>query len=401
MEKNRSGVTAPAGFSAGGIHCGVKKTEDPDLAMIVSETEASAAGVFTTNLVKGAPVILSMEHIKKGHIKGIVVNSGNSNVMTPTAASDAMAMAQTAGDALCAPANRVLVASTGVIGRSMPIGRITTGIKKLSRSLSQVGGAEAARAIMTTDTFAKEAQTTAIVGGKKVTVGGVAKGSGMIHPNMATMLAFITTDAAVTPSALRGMTRRVNEVSFNNITVDGDTSTSDMFITMANGASGARRITSASGKDFKILLGAMTKVARELAQMVARDGEGASRFITVRVTGARNPREARMAAMAVAKSSLVKTAVFGQDPNWGRALCALGYSGAIFDPAKAKLSICGMMVFNKGLAVIGGSLSRLKKKLANKEIEISADLGSGAGSAEVWTCDLTYEYIRINAEYTT
>ncbi|MDH5509586.1 MAG: bifunctional glutamate N-acetyltransferase/amino-acid acetyltransferase ArgJ [Nitrospinota bacterium] len=401
MKRKRSGVTAPAGFSAGGIHCGVKKTEDPDLAMIVSETEASAAGVFTTNLVKGAPVILSMAHVKKGIIKGIVVNSGNSNVMTPTAATDAMTMAQTAGDALCAPANRILVASTGVIGRPMPIGRITSGIKRLSRALGQAGGAEAAKAIMTTDTFAKEAQTTTIIGGKKVTVGGVAKGSGMIHPNMATMLAFITTDAAVTPSALRGMTRRVNEVSFNNITVDGDTSTSDMFITMANGASGARTITSASGNDFKILLGAMTKVARELAQMIARDGEGATRFITVRVTGARNPREARMAAMAVAKSSLVKTAVFGQDPNWGRALCALGYSGAIFDPAKAKLSICGMMVFNRGLAVIGGSLSRLKKKLANKEIEISADLGSGAGSAEVWTCDLTYDYIRINAEYTT
>ncbi|MDH5477130.1 MAG: bifunctional glutamate N-acetyltransferase/amino-acid acetyltransferase ArgJ [Nitrospinota bacterium] len=401
MEKTRTGVTAPLGYSAGGIHCGVKKGDVLDLAMVVSQTEASAAGVFTANLVKGAPVLLSMANIKKGKIKGIVINSGNSNVMTPTADRDAMTMATDAADALRAPANRIIVASTGVIGQPLPVERVTEGIAKLSRILTPEGGADAARAIMTTDTFPKEAQTSLVIGGRKVTVGGMAKGSGMIHPNMATMLAFITTDAAVTPAVLRRMTRRVNEVSFNSITVDGDTSTSDMFIVLANGASGAAPITSASGKEFQALLGAMTDVARDLARMIVRDGEGATKFVTVRVAGARNPREARLAAMAVAKSSLVKTAVFGQDPNWGRALCALGYSGAKFDPRKVKLSICGMTVFNKGLAVIGDSRSNLKQKLADKEIDISAELGAGDGSAEVWTCDLSYEYVRINAEYTT
>ena len=394
------GVTAAKGFLAGGLHCGIKKTTDPDLAMIVSEREASAAGVFTRNLVKGAPVVLSMEHIKKGKIRGIVVNSGNSNVMTPTAQTDAMAMAQAAGEALGAPAERILVASTGVIGRSLPVKKATAGIGRLAGLIGPNGGPEAARAIMTTDTFPKEASQSLLIGGKRVTIGGMAKGSGMIHPNMATMLAFITTDAAVSPAALRRMVRQANEDSFNSLTVDGDTSTSDMFIVMANGASGAPMIK-APGADFTALQGALTQVARKLARMIVKDGEGATKFITINVTGARNQKEAKMAAMAVAKSSLVKTAMFGRDPNWGRALCALGYSGAQFDPNRAKLSICKTMVFKNGLAVSGSVPRGLVEKLAKREIEISADLGAGDGKAEVWTCDMSYDYVRINAEYTT
>jgi glutamate N-acetyltransferase/amino-acid N-acetyltransferase len=401
MSKGESGVTAAKGFMAGGLHCGIKKNGGMDLAMIVSEREAAAAGVFTRNLVKGAPVALSMAHIKKGKIKGIVVNSGNANVMTPSADKDAMTMATRAAGALGVQAGRMLTASTGVIGRSLPIDLVSAGIGKLAGLLAPSGGRDAALAIMTTDTFPKEAHATAVIGGKRVTVGGMAKGSGMIHPNMATMLAFVTTDTAVAPAVLRTMVRRANENSFNSITVDGATSTSDMFIVLANGASGAPLISSAKGKDYEALLAALTKVAAELARMVVQDGEGATKFITVRVTGARSDREAKLGAMEVAKSSLVKTAMFGKDPNWGRALCALGHSGAIFDPRKARLSLCGVPVFKNGFAISGGVPAGLTAKLEKKEIEISADLGAGVGRAVVWTCDMSYDYVRINAEYTT
>ena len=355
--------------------------------------------MFTTNIVKGAPVLVTKEHLKSATVRGVIVNSGNSNVMTEHGVRDATRMAEASAKAIGAERRQMLVASTGVIGAPLPVEKIESAMPQLSGALSYTGGGAAARAIMTTDLAPKEADASVVIGATRVRVGGCAKGSGMIHPNMATMLAFVTMDAAVSKRALAALVKRVNEATFARITVDGDTSTSDMLILMANGAAGAPAIAAPSGSRFEALAGAVGSVCERLAKMVVRDGEGATKFVTVKVTGARSGDDARRCAMAIAKSNLVKTALFGEDPNWGRALAAAGYSGARFDPMKTALALCGVPVFVRGKLTRPDWESTVAPKMKAREVTIQLDLGAGKASAEVWTCDLSYDYVRINAEY--
>ncbi|MBI4829380.1 MAG: bifunctional glutamate N-acetyltransferase/amino-acid acetyltransferase ArgJ [Nitrospinae bacterium] len=394
-----SGVTVPKGWRAAGISCGIKKNGATDLALIVSDSPATAAGVFTTNLVKGAPVRVTKEHLKSSTVRGVVVNSGNSNVMTEHGVRDATRMAEAAAKVIGADCRQLLVASTGVIGTPLPIEKIESAMPQLAGALAYTGGGAAARAIMTTDLAPKEAEASVMIGKTRIRVGGCAKGSGMIHPNMATMLAFVTMDVAVSKRALAALVKRVNEATFAKITVDGDTSTSDMLILMANGAAGAPAITTPSGSRFESLAAAVGSVCERLAKMVVRDGEGATKFVTVKVTGARSGDDARRCAMSIAKSNLVKTALFGEDPNWGRALAAAGYSGARFDPMKTSLALCGVPVFVRGRLNRPDWESTVAPKMKAREVTIQLDLGAGKASAEVWTCDLSYDYVRINAEY--
>ncbi len=395
----RSGVTVPAGFSAGGYHCGIKKDGKPDLGMIVSDRPAVAWAVFTDNRVKGAPVLLSQKHLRSAVVNGVVINSGNSNVMTLNGMRDAERMADGMASNFGWKRNQILVASTGVIGEPLPIEKIESGINTLAPALKATGGLDLAEAITTTDLAIKEKAVRIQLGDKKVAVGGAAKGSGMIHPSMATMLAFVTTDATVTKPVLKELVKRSCDQSFNRISVDGDTSTSDMFMVMANGASGAPMIDKPSGKLYSALLDAVTSVSTDLAKKIVKDGEGATKFVTVRVTGARSVKDADLTAMSIARSNLVKTALFGQDANWGRIVMAAGNSGARFDPEKLSLKICKAPVFTNGALVTAGWESRVAPRLKFKDILIELDLGAGPASSEVWTCDLSYDYIRINADY--
>ncbi len=397
----RSGVTAAKGFIAGGLHCGVKKVNEPDLAMIVSDPPAVGWGVFTTNRVKGAPVVVSRSHLRSRYIRGVVANSGNSNTLTENALRDAKRMAVKAAEMTGCRAGQMIVASTGVIGQPLPIRKIENGIAELAPTLDEKGGAAAAKAIMTTDLVSKEASASYMAGRRKITVGGCAKGSGMVHPNMATMLCFVTTDAAISKNALKALTKEANAASFARVTVDGDTSTSDMLIILANGASGAPMIDKPSGARYRALVKNVCKVCADLAKKVAMDGEGATKFITVAVKGAKRETDAKKTAMAVAKSSLVKTAMFGEDANWGRILCAVGYCGAPIDPERITLKIGGITVYRNGAVAAGDWEKRLAPKLKNRNIRIDIDLGAGKAGAEVWTCDLSYDYVKINADYRT
>jgi glutamate N-acetyltransferase/amino-acid N-acetyltransferase len=399
--KRRSGVTKPIGFMAGGIDCGIKKDKTKDLALIVSDRPAKAWGVFTTNNIKGAPVIISKEHLRSPFARGIVVNSGNANTantFTIKAVDHAIRMTKAVAISLGCEPRSIFVASTGVIGKPLPISKIERGIAKLSGEISVYGGADAAEAIMTTDLVIKESHASFKIGSKKVTVGGCSKGSGMIHPNMATMLAFVTMDAAVSRSVLKDIVKRANEDSFNKITVDGDTSTSDMFIALANGASGAPLIEKPRGKRYSLLLDKVTLVCVDLAKAVVRDGEGATKFVTVNVTGARSEKDAILIAKSIAKSSLVKTAMFGQDANWGRILCAAGYAGPPIDASKITIKLCGVTAFKQG-SLPKDFEARVKPMMKKSNITISLDLGAGKATAQVWTCDMSYDYIRINTDY--
>lgn len=401
--KVKSGVTTPAGFLAGGLACGVKKEKVKDLALIVSDRPAKAWGVFTTNKVKGAPVMVSKDHLLYPFARGIVVNSGNANTantFTKKATAHAVRMTKAVATILGCPPRSIFVASTGVIGKPLPIEKIERGIAKLYGEISVNGGSNAAEAIMTTDLVKKESHASFNIGKKKVTVGGCAKGSGMIHPNMATMLAFVTTDAAVSRAVLKDIVKRANEDSFNKITVDGDTSTSDMFIALANGASGAPAIETPRGQRYSLLLDKVTEVCVDLAKKIVKDGEGATKFVTVNVTGARSEADARSIAKSIASSSLVKTAMFGQDANWGRILCAAGYAGPPIDVSKITIKICGATAFKRG-GLPKGFEALVKPKMKKKDITIIIDLGSGKSAAQVWTCDMSYDYIRINTDYRT
>jgi glutamate N-acetyltransferase/amino-acid N-acetyltransferase len=396
----RSGVTIPAGFMAAGLWCGVKKKgAGLDLALIVSDRPATASGVFTTNQVKGAPVLWNQKALRGGAARAIVVNSGNANVMTATADGDTARMAEAVGEFYGFPAGQTLVASTGVIGQPMPMEKILKGIGALAPTVSPRGGCDAARAIMTTDLVMKESSAKTAIGGKSVAVGGCAKGSGMIHPNMATMLAFITTDAAVTKAVAKELVKRAADRSFNRITVDGDTSTSDMLLFMANGAAGAPVIDTASGKRYEALLEAVSKVCVDLAKKVVRDGEGATKFVTVTVTGAAKEKDAEKVAKAIATSSLVKTALFGEDANWGRIFMAAGNAGVAFDPARLTLSIGGAPIFKNGGLVSPDWEKKVAPRLKKPEVDIHLDLGGGGGEAQVWTCDFSYDYVKINGDY--
>lgn len=395
----RSGVTAPQGFTAAGAAAGLKNGKK-DVALIYSDREVSAAAVFTTNQVKAAPLQLTMQNIKSGRARAVVVNSGNANACNgPQGMDDARAMALKVNELLNVPLEQVLVGSTGVIGQPMPMDKVLWGIERAVRELSLGGGSDAATAILTTDTFAKEAVVTVDLGGVRVTVGGMAKGSGMIHPNMATMLGFITTDVAIEAKWLKKALVFAVERTFNMISVDGDTSTNDMVLALANGAAG-NPVIDGEGAEYDAFCEALEKVCRELAMAVARDGEGATKLLEVQVHGARTDNDARLAARAVVSSSLVKTAVFGNDANWGRVICAAGYSGADFDPASVNIFIGDVQVATNGIA-LPFSEELASEVLSKDHVVIVVDFNKGTHQATAWGCDLSYEYVRINGSYRT
>jgi glutamate N-acetyltransferase/amino-acid N-acetyltransferase len=390
-------ATSPKGFRAAGVHCGVKR-EKPDLALLVSDVPASAAGVFTTNKVKAAPVRYTQGAVAAGRAQAIVVNSGNANACTGgPGLADSEEMAKLTAGSLGLAADLVLVASTGVIGVPLPMDAIRSGIPLAVNALSSDGEA-AARAILTTDNFPKTAAVRLDIDGVGVTIGGMAKGAGMIHPNMATTLCFLTTDASVPPAVLRGALKRAVQESFNSITVDGDTSTNDTVLLLANGCAGGAPIT--NGEALTRFTAGLTLVAGELARMVVRDGEGATKLVEISVEGAASDLEARQAAMTVANSLLVKTALHGGEPNWGRILAALGRSGVEMNEETTDVSFGALGVVRGGLGV-PGVWDAAAAALEEKEVSIRIRLAVGNGAAKVWTSDLSEEYVRINGSYTT
>lgn len=402
MQQVTGGVTAPTGFLAAGVPADIKGKggTKKDVAILFSKVPCAAAGVFTTNKVKAAPVVLSAQCVKAGSVQAIVVNSGNANACVgEQGMADAKEMTELTAQALGLDAAAVAVASTGVIGVTLPMDRVKKGIALAAASLSAEGGQAAAEAIMTTDTFAKQYAVALDLGGVRVTIGAMAKGSGMIHPNMATMLGFVTTDAAIDPAALQVALKSAADESFNMITVDGDTSTNDTILALANGLAGNPKVV--EGTDlYETFAGALKQVLIHLAKEVARDGEGATKLMEVRVKGAPSVADARTAARAVCGSSLVKAALFGEDANWGRVLCALGYSGGEFDPEKVDLWVgdVQMMANGTGLAFDEEAAAKVLKE---KTVVMTADLHSGDAEATAWGCDLSYDYVKINGSYRT
>lgn len=396
-EKTGTGVTAAKGFRAGGIACGIKKSGALDLALLVSDMPATAAGTFTRNRFRASCVDHSERVARRGRARAVVVNSGNANAATgKQGARDTGEMAEKTASVLRVPAGEVLVASTGVIGVPLPMTAVHAGIELLAGRLGAAGGRKAARAIMTTDSVPKETAVRRRLGGASVTVGGMAKGSGMIHPNMATMLAFITTDANIPAPALRKILRGVVDDSFNSITVDGETSTNDMVLCLANGAAGVAVL---GGRDLDVFAGMLRDACRDLAEKIVRDGEGATKFIRVVVTGAAGVSAARRVARAVAVSPLVKTAVYGGDPNWGRIAAAAGNAGVAFRPEKVSIRVGGVPIVRRGEGLGPAAERETARALRRKEIEIRVDLGAGKARSSYFTCDLTHEYITINASY--
>jgi glutamate N-acetyltransferase/amino-acid N-acetyltransferase len=403
-------LTFARGFRAGTAACGIKaftagasaipSGQKDDLCVIHSSLPCDAGGVFTTNKVKSASVVIDQLHLQHNRVQALAINSGNANACTGAQGfKDALQMAKLAADRLDLDPDQVLVSSTGVIGRYLPMNAIRSGIAEACGRLSKEGGAAAARAIMTTDTVPKMVELELELGGTTVRLGGMSKGSGMIHPNMATMLAYVTTDAAVEAGLMGKLVKSIADRSFNQVTVDGDSSTNDTFLILANGAAGNEPIHSGSLEAEQLEM-ALLEAARQLARAIARDGEGATKLITVKVTDAVSDADARIAARAVASSSLVKTAVHGGDPNWGRIVCALGYSGAELALDKLHLTVGGQVVFARGSGV-DVDLTAVRHAFEQPEIEIVATLGLADGRAEAWGCDLSEEYVRINADYTT
>jgi glutamate N-acetyltransferase/amino-acid N-acetyltransferase len=380
-------VTAPRGFRAAGVAAGIKASGRKDMALIVSDGPATVAGVFTTNRVKAAPVKLSMRHAKSGTARAIIANSGNANACTKDGPIHARAMAVAVARRLRCEESQVLVCSTGRIGVNLPIVKVEAGVKKLLGLLSRRGGPAAAQAILTTDTFAKEIAVQFSAGGKTIRIGGIAKGAGMIHPDMATMLGFVTTDAAIPRAALQKALRRAVDASFNRISVDGDTSTNDTVLLLANGAAGAPPLTPFQE--------ALDHVCLELAKMIVRDGEGVSKFVTVNVRGASSDRQAETAARAVVNSVLVKTSWCGGDPNWGRILDALGYSGAQVRDGLVDVAYDGVPAVHRGVAAHTPP-ARLKRIVARPSFTIDIHLHLGRGSCTMYTCDLTENYVTLN-----
>jgi len=405
MKEVSGGVCAPKGFKAGGIRCGIKASaKKRDLAIIYSQKLCTAAGVFTTNRVKAACILVSSEHLKDGKLHAVIVNSGNANACTGEAGiAAARKMTELAAEVLGVESEQVAVASTGVIGVPLPIGVIESGIAELKSSLTadEAGHSAAHEAIMTTDTRKKEGAVEIEIGGKTVRIGAMAKGAGMIHPNMATLLGFVTTDAAIPSDLLQSCLKTAARRSFNRVTVDGDTSTNDTLIIMANGEAGNAPIQP-SGAELQTFQNALEALCIKLAKAVARDGEGATKLITVSVTGASDEDAAERLAKSVASSSLVKAACFGEDANWGRILCAMGYSGADFNPAEVdvcfesegeEVTVC------RGGASVPFSEEAAKKILGREDLGIRIKAGNGAGAAAVWGCDLTLDYVKINGSY--
>ena len=406
MHEINGGVCAARGFLAAGIHCGVKAGSSPhknDLALILSQRECAAAATFTTNRVKAAPLHVTKEHIADGRAWGVIANSGNANACCPMSRENAQAMAVAAAKATGRQPSDFAVASTGVIGQTINIAAIEQGIPAVTERLSAEGSDSAATAIMTTDLVKKEIAVALTLGGKEVRIGAIAKGSGMIHPNMGTMLAFITTDCAISSPMLDKALHAIVPRTFNRVTVDGDTSTNDTCLVLANGMAENPEIT-AEGEDYETFVRALTYVCRYLSRCIAGDGEGASKLVTCVVTGASDEAAAETLSKSVVGSALVKAAMFGSDANWGRVLCAMGYSGAAFDPEGVDVTfrseVGEVPVCAQGEAV-PFSEEKAKEVLSQQEVVIAIGLSEGEGSAECWGCDLTYDYVKINGDYRT
>ena len=406
MKLISGGVTAAKGFRAAGVHAGVKagsSADKNDLAMILCDTEASAAGVYTMNRVKAAPIYVTMEHLENGSAWGIIANSGNANACAPLGHENAVKMCEAAASATGLRPEDFIVCSTGVIGQTLNVSVIENACPTLASLLSRDGSGDAATAIMTTDTKKKEIAVSFELGGKEVRLGGIAKGSGMIHPNMGTMLCFLTTDCAISPDVLQDALYEVTKVTFNRVSVDGDTSTNDTCCILASGAA-ENPLIDWKSEDYDVFYGALKFVCTELAKKIAGDGEGATKLVTCTVSGSRSDEAAEKLAMEVIRSSLVKAAMFGADANWGRVLCAMGYSKAPFRPecvdvtfasASGSIAVCKAgegLEFDEDLA---------KKVLSQDEVEIQVNVNEGEHSVTAWGCDLTYDYVKINGDYRT
>ncbi|MCF2662645.1 bifunctional glutamate N-acetyltransferase/amino-acid acetyltransferase ArgJ [Pseudoflavonifractor phocaeensis] len=406
LKEISGGVCAAQGFAASGVHCGVKAGSSPDkndLALILSEKECTAAATYTLNRVKAAPLYVTMDHLENGVAWGVVANSGNANACCPMSHENAEAMCAAAAAATGREPEDFVVASTGVIGQTINIAAIQAGMPAAAAALNGNGSDAAAHAIMTTDTVKKELAVSLTIGGKEVKLGAIAKGSGMIHPNMGTMLAFITTDCAITHEMLEDALREVVSKTFNRVTVDGDTSTNDTCVVLANGMAG-NPLIEWKDEDYETFKAALDHVCRTLSRAIAGDGEGASRLITCKMVGARSEESAERLAKAVVGSSLVKAAMFGADANWGRVLCAMGYSKAPFRPEHVDVSFqsCAgeILVCEQGEQV-NFDEDKAKEILSQKEVVIAVSLNEGEESAECWGCDLTYDYVKINGDYRT
>ncbi|MGH7391393.1 MAG: bifunctional glutamate N-acetyltransferase/amino-acid acetyltransferase ArgJ [Candidatus Rokuibacteriota bacterium] len=394
-------MTAVPGILAGGLAAGIKPSGKKDLALVYSSAPARAAALFTTNQVKGAPVLVSMEHVRGGVAQAIVASSGCANVCTgEQGLRDAREITRLTGELLRVPARHVLVASTGVIGVPLPMDRIRAALPKLARALSPQGGRAAAEAIMTTDTRPKEAALRVEVDGRPVTIGALAKGVGMLEPHLATMFCFVTTDAVIGAPTLRRALRRATEGSLNRITVDGDQSTSDTVAALANGLAENAPLDR-RGRALAQFTRGLEAITARIARMLVGDGEGATKVVAVAVRGARSRRDALLAARGVANSPLVKTAVNGQDPNWGRIMMALGKSAAKVDQDRVAILFDDEALVERGTLREGARLDRIRETMGRMEYTITIDLGLGRGEDRVWTCDLSEEYVRINAKYTT
>ena len=400
MSQNDSrGITAPRGFRAAGLHCGIKKAGVLDLALIVSDRSGPIAGVFTTNQVVAAPVTLDRLHLRQGVGRAILINSGNANACTgrpgmAAAQRTAAVVARTLG----IPLHEVFVGSTGVIGRPLPVDRIVKVVPHLFEHVSSLGGLSAARAILTTDLKPKTIARRARINGRTVIIGGMAKGSGMIHPAMATMLGYLTTDAAITRTALQRALRQAVDESFNCISVDGDTSTNDTVLCLANGLAGNRPIMEGTPA-FRQFVRLLTEACQTLALAICRDGEGVTKVVKIDVQGARNTLQAKQVANTIGTSNLVKTALFGEDANWGRVMAAIGRAGVTLDPAKIDVSFGGVPMVSKGVSLGPAAERRIAKVFRCKEFTIQVKLGKGRHRSHLWTTDLSYDYVRINASY--
>ena len=400
-EKNaKLGVTFPKGFSAAGVKAGIKKSGNPDLAVIYTKTEAVVAGTFTQNQVAAAPVFASKKVVATGTAHAVVSNSGCANACTGAVGdADAKKTQEVAAAALgCSPLD-VIVGSTGVIGVPLPMDKVEAGVKQAVSELDPDGSEKAANAIITTDTHTKSCSTTITVGGKEVRFGAIAKGSGMIRPNMATMLCYITTDLAIDQKLLQEALSTVVETTFNMISIDGDMSTNDMVIVMANGEAGNAKITE-KGAAYDKVVEVLHAISEGMAERIASDGEGATKFLKIHVHGTKSFADAKTVGMAVANSPLVKTAFFGEDPNWGRVICAVGYAGVPMDPEKTVVSFGGIPVYAHGVGA-NADKDALAKAMAEHDIVIDIDLADGPEEATVFSCDFSYEYVKINGEYHT
>lgn len=399
-ENAAAGVTFARGFKAAGVKAGIKKSGNLDLAMIYTEKEASVAGVFTQNAVAAAPVIVSREVVKTGSAHAIVANAGCANACTgEVGLANAHKMAALAAEELGCKTDDVLVGSTGIIGVNLPMDKLAAGIKAAAAELSEDGSKNAGNAIITTDTYSKACSTEVEIGGKAVRFGAIAKGSGMIQPNMATMLCYITTDAKISSQLMQKALSEIVEVTFNMISVDGDMSTNDTVLVLANGESGMAEIQ-ADTPEYDKFCEVLGNMCRELSKRIAADGEGATKFLTINVHGTKTFADAKTVAMSVAKSPLVKTAFFGEDPNWGRVICAVGYAGIPMVPEKTVIKFGGVPVYANGL---GADFDEnvIRDIMAEHDIVIDIEMGLGEAEATVWSCDFSYEYVKINGEYHT